>query len=330
VAGDAREEFARQFDELLRVSGLQAKQVVALAMRNRSQQALWEVTDGLISAWRTGRNLPSKSNQVAFLTVVRVLNQRARARAPIGQWVNNLLDAEAWIMLLEGARVTPPAPRQLPGADCTIGSRSFKLSREASGVVRQGNRLFRKPVGSSVSRLSDPFQLGVHRSIEIGGAPQGATGLPFYVKRAHDDLLQNVIASAMRASAMVVLVGDSSTGKTRAWWEALQHVPAGWQLYSPGDLLALSTALSEGSVGPRTVLWLDDLHNYLDPTAGDLVADTAGALRGNTMSLRVFDWGRPRDLAFYAVLEASAVTGNVCLVGQVLLQAERHACRLCP
>jgi hypothetical protein len=50
----------------------------------------------------------------------------------------------------------------------------------------------------------------------------------------------------------------------------------------------------------------------------------------NTMSLRVFGWGRPRDLAFYAVLEASAVTGNVCLVGQVLLQAERHACRLCP
>jgi len=50
----------------------------------------------------------------------------------------------------------------------------------------------------------------------------------------------------------------------------------------------------------------------------------------NAMSLRDFGWGQPRDLALYAVLEARAVTGNVCLVGQVLLEAERHACRLCP
>jgi hypothetical protein len=32
------------------------------------------------------------------------------------------------------------------------------------------------------------------------------------------------------------------------------------------------------------------------------------------MSLRVFGWGRPRDLAFYAVLEASAVAVYVCPV----------------
>jgi len=77
----------------------------------------------------------------------------------------------------------------------------------------------------------------------------------------------------------VVLVGDSSTGKTRALWEAIQHLPAAWRLWAPANAKALSMALDNGSVGPETVLWLDDAQAYINPAFGSLAADNAVGMR---------------------------------------------------
>ena len=86
----------------------------------------------------------------------------------------------------------------------------------------------RQPVGQLISDLAGPFALGVHKAIDAEAVD--LPELPAYVPREHDRRLRQIIENADRASTMVVLVGDSSTGKTRALWEAIGHLPKQWRL----------------------------------------------------------------------------------------------------
>lgn len=75
----------------------------------------------------------------------------------------------------------------------------------------------------------DPFALEVHRAITVAGS-SGLPVLPPYLGREHDEELRGRVGRAVDEgrSAMVVLVGGSSTGKIRACWEALHAAaPAG-------------------------------------------------------------------------------------------------------
>jgi hypothetical protein len=135
----------------------------------------------------------------------------------------------------------------------------------------------RQPVGQLISDLAGPFALGVHKAIDAEAAD--LPELTVYVPREHDRRLRQIIEHADRASTMVVLVGDSSTGKTRALWEAIGYLPKQWRLWSPADARALSIGLSECDIGPRTVLWLNDAHDYLDPRRSNLAEGNAARLR---------------------------------------------------
>jgi hypothetical protein len=77
-------------------------------------------------------------------------------------------------------------------------------------------------VGQPLSETLDPFQLEVHHAITVPGS-EALPMLPPYLERDHDHELRRRIARALAEgrSTMVVLVGGSSTGKTRACWEAL-------------------------------------------------------------------------------------------------------------
>ncbi|MFI6658117.1 helix-turn-helix domain-containing protein, partial [Streptomyces sp. NPDC050523] len=133
----------------------------------------------------------------------------------------------------------------------------------------------RRVPGRPVGEWS-PFELEVHPAV----VPARAEGtvladLPAYVEREHDRLLSEAVQSAVQGdSRMVVLVGGSSTGKTRACWEAVQRLPEGWRLWHPYNP-SRSEAVLEGigRVEPRTVLWLNDAQHYLfDPSRGERVA----------------------------------------------------------
>lgn len=92
--------------------------------------------------------------------------------------------------------------------------------------------------------------------------------LPGYIRRAHDQILDNAVKAASTGhSRMVVLVGTSSTGKTRACWEAVQPLaPLGWRLWHPFDPTRAEAALEElHQVQPRTVVWLNEAQHYLGP-----------------------------------------------------------------
>ena len=80
-----------------------------------------------------------------------------------------------------------------------------------------------------------------------------------------------------------MLVGGSSTGKTRACWESLallrdQDPP--WRLWHPIDPSRPDAALRElAGIGPRTVVWLNEAQFYLDPAEAGLGEQVAAGLR---------------------------------------------------
>ncbi|MER6678804.1 helix-turn-helix domain-containing protein [Streptomyces sp. NPDC000983] len=124
----------------------------------------------------------------------------------------------------------------------------------------------------------DPHELEVHPA-GTGPTASGADGvraLPGYVPRGHDRVLaEAVTAAAAGRSQILVLVGDSSTGKTRACWEAVKPLAQeGWRLWHPFDPTRAEAALEDlHQVGPRTVVWLNEAQHYLgDPSFGERIA----------------------------------------------------------
>ncbi|MER5218281.1 helix-turn-helix transcriptional regulator [Streptomyces sp. NPDC002838] len=124
----------------------------------------------------------------------------------------------------------------------------------------------------------DPHGLEVHPAgtTQDGSGLPGQQLLPSYVPREHDLILAEVVREAQQGhSRLLVLVGESSTGKTRACWEAVQPLAEqGWRLWHPFDPTRAEAALEDlHRVGPHTVVWLNEAHHYLgDLTAGERIA----------------------------------------------------------
>ena len=149
------------------------------------------------------------------------------------------------------------------------------LARPGSGVAVAG-----RPLGE----VNDPFALEVHRPMQLEDPLPGLPTLPAYVPREHDMKLGRVVrAAAEGRSGIAVLVGGSSTGKTRACWEALRLLrdrPGQWRLWHPIDPSRPDAALRElPGIGPRTVVWLNEAQFYLDVADGGLGERVAAGLR---------------------------------------------------
>lgn len=115
----------------------------------------------------------------------------------------------------------------------------LRLQRDAAGVrggrgVEQSGP--RRPIGEW-----EPHDLEVHPAgpgqTASGSGGSRAWALPGYVERGHDRVLAEAVKDvAAGSSRIVVLVGTSSTGKTRACWEAVQPLAEkGWRLWHPFD-----------------------------------------------------------------------------------------------
>lgn len=87
----------------------------------------------------------------------------------------------------------------------------------------------------------EPHDLEVHPAghskVVDGSDTSGTRLLPGYVRHDHDRVLDEAVRDAEAGrSRIVVLVGTSSTGKTRACWEAVQPLSQkGWRLWHPFD-----------------------------------------------------------------------------------------------
>ncbi|MFH9355235.1 hypothetical protein [Kitasatospora sp. NPDC017646] len=136
-------------------------------------------------------------------------------------------------------------------------------------------------------RLGKPIRQWDAHDLEVHPASAGRKGsgrldgrqvgiMPGYVHRAHDQELDSAVRDVIEGrSRMVVLVGSSSTGKTRACWEAVQPLAdQDWTLWHPFDPTRAEAALADlERVGPRTVVWLNEAQHYLGHLqAGERIA----------------------------------------------------------
>ncbi|MFG1620167.1 hypothetical protein ACGFI3_46100 [Nonomuraea wenchangensis] len=217
-----------------------------------------QVSRSTLYDWRNGQHLPDDSRPLR--AIVEFCLPRARG-APLGtapgRW-------EDWLVLLgEAAYVRDARARgEEPGP---------------SGARRLVNRW-------------DPLVLGVHQAVG-GGAP------PAYVRRAHDDLLEALLDPGTAANRLVVVRGTSSTGKSRAAYQAAAARLPNWPVLYPRTAAELTALLHDARTDSsaeshnaedrraslwalrRTVLWLNELRHYADDPAGpDALYRLAGLL----------------------------------------------------
>ncbi|GAA3843273.1 hypothetical protein GCM10022226_77820 [Sphaerisporangium flaviroseum] len=239
-------ELAHLWDQAVRRAAAErpkAKQITQTRLARESEVALQTIND-----WATGKRLP------------RDLDDLRKVGATLARWAGEEpATGKAWSALIR----TDQRERDAPAPDVPL----------TSDIA----------LGRPLEQVSDPFLLEVHRPIEVD-APHAEPlpVLPPYVPREHDQRLAQVVARAVGGhSAMAVLVGGSSTGKTRACWEALAppREVGGWRLWHPFDPTRPEAALAElPRVGPRTVVWLNETQFYLD-APGNVGERVAAALR---------------------------------------------------
>ncbi|MFE1455823.1 hypothetical protein ACFW7K_12640, partial [Streptomyces sp. NPDC058735] len=110
----------------------------------------------------------------------------------------------------------------------------------------------------------DALAAGTHRS-----RPSGAgDAVPSYVDRDIDTVLQTRLAQATEQGGLVLVVGESATGKTRTAHQAVRRCEklAGYRVLAPDtgtDLVIAVEVLA--AARSRCVLWLDDLERFLGP-----------------------------------------------------------------
>ncbi|NUR29736.1 MAG: hypothetical protein HOV83_28460 [Catenulispora sp.] len=123
--------------------------------------------------------------------------------------------------------------------------------------------------------------LEVHTSVLPDHDPRSgpATGadlteLTPYLPRAHDVELRHALAPALAGgpSVLAMLTGDSSTGKTRALYEAIAELAPDNPLLRPYTARSLSELVTSGGIEPGAIIWLNEAQRFLDRQDGELAA----------------------------------------------------------
>ncbi|MBT2568684.1 sel1 repeat family protein [Arthrobacter sp. ISL-85] len=127
----------------------------------------------------------------------------------------------------------------------------------------------------------DPFDLEIHPSISPESHMGDLPKLTRYVERPHDVKLGEIFQSAESGeNAIVVLVGSSSSGKTRAAWEAVSQLPPSWNLWHPlVPMRPRAVVNGIASIPPRTVIWLNELQHYILTYPSEVGEEVAARLR---------------------------------------------------
>ncbi|NEA46324.1 sel1 repeat family protein [Streptomyces sp. SID10815] len=224
---DARAEFAREIQEVMSKAARSGRSKPTLQKIAKASQGLERpaLTTSSISAWRKGERLPSSP---AALEAFLTALERA-ASLPRGQ-----LDRHRLKSLYGRARST----------------RAVALdSRVAVFPVRD----------------ADPLELKVHRARTL----DDGNAVPAYIPRDVDTGVREALTRLGTDGGVVLLVGASTAGKTRCAYEAMTSALPDHLLVVPPHITDLPAAVTEcvraGRSGSPSVLWLNDLEQYLGP-----------------------------------------------------------------
>ncbi|MYS47285.1 hypothetical protein GTY23_40160 [Streptomyces sp. SID5998] len=115
-----------------------------------------------------------------------------------------------------------------------------------------------------------PDRLGVHRAVQ----EHDGMKLPPYIERDHDGELRRHLRTVVdKGAGMVVVRGDSCTGKTRSAWEAVTACVPDWQLLYPKSAAGLRSCLQANVLTSPTVIWLDNAHYLFAEADGNRAAE---------------------------------------------------------
>ncbi|MFI9630807.1 hypothetical protein [Streptomyces sp. NPDC052042] len=169
----------------------------------------------------------------------------------------------------------PPSQADVVAIATVLARRAVWDVPDLTGRVCElwGRARMAQGVGRPVSDFRDDERLlldgglGIHPALDTDGAHEQFSVLPDYIRREHDARLGTVAGAARDGcSGIAVLVGGSSTGKTRALWEAVRGLPDGWRLWHPLSPTAPEAVLAAlPDVAPHTVVWLNEAQHYLGP-----------------------------------------------------------------
>jgi hypothetical protein len=116
-----------------------------------------------------------------------------------------------------------------------------------------------------VRQVRDPVALGVHPAVDLPAraaeesASERPHNVPAYVPRDLDLALDQALAPG----GFVLLVGDSTAGKSRAAFEAMHRRLPDWWLLVPNKPESLRALLDAEIQFRDTLVWLNDLDRYL-------------------------------------------------------------------
>jgi uncharacterized protein len=110
-----------------------------------------------------------------------------------------------------------------------------------------------------LARELDPLEMGVHRApLEEGNA------VPPYVTRDIDEELDKQLTAAARQGGFILLIGDSTAGKSRTAYEGLlRKLPDHRVLVPDGRTELRQSIIGLVSSSEKCVVWLDDIERYL-------------------------------------------------------------------
>ncbi|MFI6459174.1 hypothetical protein [Streptomyces sp. NPDC050538] len=232
-----KRKFRESLEALLTAAG--SPKPAAICSASKDSFGRTSLSVQRISDWRSGKHVPSDKLFQQFLHATSTLARQRNIALPPA-----LANPVAWNHLLGAARAKSSPPPQEESRHITVGA-------------------FRIPIYPVAD--AQPLDLGVHRTSRLEGAPS----LPIYQARDADTAVAAQLAEAEESGGFVLLVGESTAGKSRCAFEAVRReLPDHW-IIAPPAAGELSPVLSHVSL-PRSdrrkwVLWLDDLDHYLLP-----------------------------------------------------------------
>jgi hypothetical protein len=164
---------------------------------------------------------------------------------------------------------------------------SIQRRKERADIRSAGEKALMQELGARKTLLSvresDPQRLGVHPAIQTSDQDSisDKSALPTYVGRDIDADLRSSLRTASKHGGFVIILGSSCAGKTRTAYEAISDTLADWKILQPSSPSTLSQAVETGIGLEKTVIWLDDLQDYLedslDSTVIRRILDASGA-----------------------------------------------------
>ncbi|MET8825996.1 hypothetical protein ABZX40_13065 [Streptomyces sp. NPDC004610] len=214
------------------------------------------IRDALVTAARTGGSRPtlqgivraSQGQRRPPLTTSSISAWQKGERLP-SSWAA----LESFLIALERAAALPPGH-----FDRGHWQRLYGRARGAPTPTRTRLSICRV-------RDADPLELKVHRARTL----ENGNALPAYIPRDIDPLVRTALTRLGRHGGVLLLIGESTAGKTRCAYEAMASVLPGHSLVVPPHSTDLPDAITEcvraGRSENPTVLWLNDLEHYLEP-----------------------------------------------------------------